>query len=95
MLEQVREERDFDAAEMRPVSLSMPVLTEVRAKWLVEMGEYLSDNPRFITNGFRRAGIIGVIAGEDDSASENDLPIVTANQIQVIVKVNRETVKIT
>ena len=32
-------------------------MKELGAKWLVEMVEYISDNPQFIVNGFIRASI--------------------------------------
>lgn len=78
ILEQVEE--DAVSAEIVPVSLSMPVLKEVGAKWFVEMFEYISDNPQIIVNGFIRAGICGaldVVASEDsgdvDDSSEESV----------------------
>ena len=71
VLDQVEEEEDIDAVE---INLSMPVLKETGAKWLVEMADYLSHHPQFITNGFRRAGIIGALDGEDvnEAGSSDD-----------------------
>ena len=43
---------DLEAAELQPISLGMPTLKEIRAQWLVEMAEYISENPQFIVNGF-------------------------------------------
>ena len=46
------------------------MLRELGAKWIVEMAEYLSDNPQFITNGFEKAGILEALDGiqEEDVA---------------------------
>ncbi len=45
----------------------------IGAKWLVEMAEYISDNPQFIINGFVRSGITGAIDGvEDETESDNE-----------------------
>ena len=58
----------------------MPVLKEVGAEWLVEMADYISDNPQFIVNGFVRSGIAGAADGEDDktdnesSGSDDESP---------------------
>lgn len=52
VMEQIEGEEDIDVAEIIPVSLSMPVLKEIGAKWMVKMAEHISDNPQFITNGF-------------------------------------------
>ena len=50
------------------VKLCLAELKVLGAKWLVEMAEYISDNPQFIVNGFRRAGICAALDGyrEDD-----------------------------
>ena len=54
--------------------MGMPILKEIGAKWLVEMAEYLSDNPQFIVNGFLRSGIAAAISRDeiecDDMQSE-------------------------
>ena len=38
------------------------------------MAEYISDNPQFIVNGFRRAGICAALDGsrEDDASERED-----------------------
>ena len=45
------------------------MVKNVGAKWLVEMSEYISDNPHFIVNSFIRSGITGALDDtvEDDS----------------------------
>ena len=47
-----RDLNDLEAAELQPISLGMPTLKEIGAQWLVEMAEYISENPQFIVNGF-------------------------------------------
>ena len=41
-------------------------MRELNARWLVEMAEYISDNPQFIVNGFIRAGISELLDGCED-----------------------------
>ena len=53
-----------DGAEteyLQPVDLSLAVLKELGAKWLVQTVEYISDNPSFIVDVFIRAGITGAL----------------------------------
>ena len=58
----------------------MGVMKEAGAKWLVEMAEYISDNPLIIVNGFIRSGITSAADGlntdecdkEQSSSTEED-----------------------
>ena len=56
---------DLVKAELEPINMGMPILKEIGAKWLVEMAEYLSDNPQFIVNGFLHSGIAAAISGDE------------------------------
>ena len=65
-----------DAASVKdliiePIDLCMARKEEVSASWLVEMWDYIANNPQFIVNGFLHAGINKALDGEDDS----DIPI--------------------
>ncbi len=42
------EDTDIEQAEMVPVNLNLPLMKEIVAGWLVEMFEYLAENPLFI-----------------------------------------------
>ena len=53
------EDVDIETCELEPIDLSLSVLKEVGAKWLVEMAKYFEDNQMIIVNGFIRSGIIG------------------------------------
>ena len=48
---------DIDDISIEPVDLTMAVIKEVSASWLVEMWDYISANPQFTVNGFLCAGI--------------------------------------
>ncbi len=61
---------DAEGLEIQPFELGMSVLKEVSAKWLVEMVQYITDNPQFIVNGFIRSGITAAIDGVVDMGSE-------------------------
>ena len=41
---------------IHPLDLIAVVLKTVGAKWLVQMHEFIQDNPGLIVNGFRKAG---------------------------------------
>ena len=45
-------------------SAAMKVMT---AKWLVEMGEYSSENPQIVVSGFRHAGISAALDNSCES----------------------------
>lgn len=67
---------DIESAVLRPVDFSMAVMKEWTAKWLVEMFDYLADNPQFVVRGFKRAGISDALDGyrgvDSDESSEED-----------------------
>ena len=50
--EQIGDGANFDQQLVQPVDLSAAVLKTVGAKWLVQMHEYIQDNPQLIVNGF-------------------------------------------
>ena len=58
---------DLDSLEIQPIDMSLAIMKQVGAKWLVEMAEYISGNPQFIVNGFIEAGIPSAI---DEQLSE-------------------------
>lgn len=57
---------------MNPVSLSMPVMKELGAKWLVQMAEYISENPNIVSNGFIKAGALDEDLTDLDSDDDLD-----------------------
>ena len=63
------EGKEIDTVEIQPIDLSLQVLKEVGAKWLVEMADYISDNPQFIVNGFIRSGITDALDGTYNSSN--------------------------
>ena len=56
-MQQIQGRRDVGEVELSPIDLRLPCLKELGAQWLLEMAEYISNNPQFITNGFFKAGI--------------------------------------
>ena len=69
--------KDVESVELEPINLCFPAVKELSTKWLVEMADYISDNPQVIVNGFRRAGISEALDGyrfeEDSEVSEDHL----------------------
>ena len=51
------EGQDMDIVDVEPIDLSMGMVKEIGAKWLVDMVNYIGDNPQFIVNGFIHAEI--------------------------------------
>ena len=62
---------NLESATLQPVDLSMAVLKELSARWLVEMAKYIADNPQFIVNGFTCAGISHAL--DDSDYTEEDV----------------------
>ena len=65
--------QDIETVAVEPGDLSMGMMKEIGAKWLVDMAHYIGDNPQFIVNGFIHASIAKALNGEDiddSSASE-------------------------
>ena len=63
---------DVASTVLQPISLSLPVLKELGAKWLVEMADYFGDHPEIIVNGFIRAGITEALIGKWDELEEEE-----------------------
>ena len=55
--------------DLEPINLGLPILKELGAGWLVEMGKYISQNPQFIVNGFMKAGISKALDETEESDS--------------------------
>ena len=49
--------KDIETTELEPIGLNLATLRELMAKWLVEMANYIAENPLIIVNGFIKAGI--------------------------------------
>jgi len=59
---------NIDEQQLQPVDLSLPALQEL--VWLVQITEYISNNPSFSVQGFHRSGISKALYGiesEDDT----------------------------
>ena len=48
---------DIDQLQVQPVNFTGAAMKAVGARWLVQMYEYIRDNPQLIVNGFIKAGI--------------------------------------
>ena len=63
--DQQLEDQDIKIVAVEPSDLSMGMMKERRAKWLVDMAHYIGDNSQFIVNGFTHASIAKALNGED------------------------------
>ena len=61
---------DIESIEVQPVDMCSAAMNVLTAKWLVEMGEYLSENPQIVVNEFRHAGISAAL--DLDNSYESD-----------------------
>ncbi len=66
-------EKDMDNVELTPIDLKLGSLKELGARWMIEMVDYIEENPDFIVNGFIKAGILSALNGKfpDDEAAVN------------------------
>ncbi len=67
-------ELDIEEIESIPVDLSFARVKELSAQWLVDMVEYISDNPNIVVNGFLRSEITPALDGlREDASNEDDI----------------------
>ena len=62
--------KNIEVIELQPIPLDLVKLKELMAQWLVEMADYIADNPLIIVNGFIKAGIPGALDSEQVEESE-------------------------
>ena len=67
-----QELEDLEDIAIQPIDLSMPVMKEVSARWLVDIVGRISDNPHLIISGFLRSGITGAFDGNLDDTQEEE-----------------------
>ena len=66
------DDSDVQLTDLQPISLGLPVLKELGAKWMVEMSEYFAANPQIIVNGFVKAAITGALDRENASEDQEE-----------------------
>ncbi len=75
--EQLLGVEDIQEVELQPIDLNLGPLKELGAKWMVEMVEYISENPEFIINSFIKAGILAALyckyVDENNVAEDEDV----------------------
>ena len=67
-----RDLEDLEDIAIQPIDLSMPVMKEVSAKWLVDVVERISDNPQLIVSRFLHSGITRAFDGNLDDIQEQE-----------------------
>ena len=67
-----RELEDLEDIDIQPIDLSMPVMKEVSARWIVDVAERIGDNPQLIVSGFLRSGITRAFDGNLDDVQEEE-----------------------
>ena len=46
--------KNIEVIELQPIPLDLVKLKELMAQWLVEMADYIADNPLIIVNGISK-----------------------------------------
>ena len=64
---------DLEEADIEPIDMSMQVMKEVGATWLVKMADYIRANPHFIVNGFVKSGISAAMDGVGEDTSNTGM----------------------
>lgn len=74
VMKQLQGVSDIASADIQPINICFSAMKVLTAKWLVEMCDYLANNPQFVANGFRHAGISDALDGHrvDDSDDEDE-----------------------
>ena len=60
-----KSDEEIEVFNLHPIDLSMARMKEVSADWLVQMPDYIGQNPSFLVNGFIKVGITGALDGLD------------------------------
>ena len=77
---QLQGAEDIEAVEIQPFDMRSAAMKVLTAKWLVEMWEYISENPQIVVNGFKHAGILSALNGcgqSDSDASEGEADVLS------------------
>ena len=72
ILQQLNPSLNIEDQQLQPIDLSLPLLRELGAKWIVEMAGYFANNPDIIVKGFIRSGISGALDGVNTDEEEID-----------------------
>ena len=71
---------DLSTAELQPVDLGMAAMKQITGQWLVNMADYITNNPQFIVNGFIHSGISKAL----DGGAIDDLSLSVINESDAI-----------
>ena len=65
-----KSDEEIEVFNLHPIDLSMAWMKEVAADWLVQMVDYIVQNPSFLVYGFIKAGITGALDGLDSEGKD-------------------------
>ena len=71
-MQQLNPSLNIEDQQLQPTDLSLPLLRELGAKWIVEMAGYFANNPDIIVKGFIRSGISRTLDGVNTDEEEID-----------------------
>ena len=67
---QLEDGEDTDPLQVQPINLTSAVMKSVGARWIVQMYEYIHDNPSLVVNGLYKAGIPQAINSCNEPSTE-------------------------
>uniref|UniRef100_A0A1X7V7A2 DDE-1 domain-containing protein n=1 Tax=Amphimedon queenslandica TaxID=400682 RepID=A0A1X7V7A2_AMPQE len=70
-----KEVQDLEEIDFQAIDMNVQVMKEVGAPWLVELYEYMSENPDIIVNRFVKSGMSKAIDGVIMPNSDEDLEL--------------------
>ena len=62
--------QDLDSTELEPISLNLPCLKLLSAKWIIAAVDHVADNPQIVVHGFVRAGITALLGAKEVASGE-------------------------
>ena len=74
MVQQIsgKSDDELEDFELPAIDLSMARMKEISAEWIVDMADYISQNPTFLVNGFIKSGITEALTGISESSNTEE-----------------------
>ena len=66
----------MDSTELEPISLNLPCLKVLSAKWIIAAVDHVADNPQIVVHGFIRAGITALLGAEEVTSGKKSSKMV-------------------
>lgn len=72
--------QDPDTFDIDPIDLRAAIVKERSSQWLVDLAQYMAENPQIIVNRFVKTGITAALHGTTDCDHEDtDMELETSD----------------